>query len=102
MGKSAQKARRTVQRKTSGPVLAEKPIGVVTHYFGNIKVAIVRFKKPVMIGTKVRFEGATTHFLQKISSMQYNHKSVGAAKKGQETGIKVTRRVRKGDNIYGV
>lgn len=79
-----------------------KPIGEVTHYYSNLGVAIVKFAKPVEVGTKVRFKGATTDFEEKISSMQYDHKAVDKAKKGQEIGIKVQEKVRQGDKVYSV
>jgi hypothetical protein len=37
-----------------------KPIGRVTHFYGGIKVAIVKFKKSVRAGTGLYFKGATT------------------------------------------
>ena len=80
----------------------EKPIGVVTHYYGGIEVAIVKFKKAVKVGTEVRFCGSSTDFYQKIESMQYEHKDIDSAKKGQEIGIKVDEKVREGDEIYEV
>ena len=80
----------------------EKPIGVVTHYYGGIVVAIVKFKKAVKVGTEVRFCGSSTDFSQKIESMQYEHKDIDSAKKGQEIGIKVDEKVREGDEIYEV
>ena len=80
----------------------KKSIGVVTHYYGGIEVAIVKFKKAVKAGTEVKFCGATTDFSQKIKSMQYDHKDVASAKKGQEVGVKVDDKVREGDEIYEV
>ena len=77
-----------------------KPVGVVTHYFAAIKVAIVKFKEQVSVGAEVGFRGATTDFDQKISSMQFDHKPVEIAKKGKEMGIKVSKRVREGDSVF--
>ena len=79
-----------------------KPIGVVTHYFGGIDVAIVKFKRTVKIGEKVHFKGATTDFEEAIKSMQFDHKDIAEAKKNQEVGIKVTDKVREGDEVYEV
>ncbi|MEK7641134.1 MAG: translation elongation factor-like protein [Patescibacteria group bacterium] len=79
---------------------AAKPIGVVTHFYGGIEVAIMKFKKPVKAGSVVRIKGATTDFEQKIKSMQYDHKDVSVAKKGQEVGVKVDDKVRQGDEIF--
>jgi len=80
----------------------EKPIGEVTHYFNNIDVVIVEFSKAMNVGDSIRFKGATTDFTHKIESMQFDHKDIDKAKKGQEVGIKVGERVRTGDKVYKV
>lgn len=77
-----------------------KPIGEVTHFYGNLGVAIVKFTKTVSAGTRVRFKGATTDFEETAHSMEYDHKQVEAAKKGQEVGIKVGQKVREGDKVF--
>lgn len=86
--------------KPSSPAPTAKPIGSVTHYFGGIDVAIVKFTVPVQQGSTVRFKGATTDFTQKIASMQFDHHDVQTAAKGQEVGIKVKDKVRDGDSVY--
>ncbi len=80
--------------------MEKKPIGEVTHYFGNIGVAIVKFKKAMKVGETVHFKGANVDFTQKIDSMQYDHKDIDKAKKGQEVGIKVSDKVREGDEVF--
>ena len=79
---------------------ASKPIGEVTHFYGGLGVAIVKFKETVRVGDEVRFFGATTDFSERIKSMQYDHKDITEAKKGQEVGIKVEGKVREGDEAY--
>jgi len=81
-------------------VKKEKPIGLVTHFYGGIGVAIVKFNKAVKAGTTIAFRGATTDFTHTISSMQFDHKEIASAPKGKEVGIKVGERVRVGDEIY--
>lgn len=81
-------------------VKKEKPIGAITHYYGGIGVAIVKFNKAVKKGTKIRIKGATTDFIQEIGSIQYNHQDIESAKKGQEVGIKVTEKVRECDEVF--
>lgn len=83
-------------KKSSEP----KPIGEVTHFYGHLNVAIVKFNKAVKVGTEVKFKGVTTDFNEAISSMQFEHKPIEAAKKGQEVGIKVSQKVREGDEVY--
>ncbi len=78
----------------------EKPIGKVTHYYGNINVAIVKFNKNVDVGAKVHFKGAHTDFEQEIGSMQFDHKDISSAKKGQDVGIKVNEKVHENDEVF--
>lgn len=80
----------------------EKPIGEITHYYGKINVAIVKFNREVEVGESVHFRGAHTDLTQKIDSMQYDHKDIKSAKKGQEVGVMVKEKVHEGDNIYAV
>lgn len=87
-------------KKSSAKKSAVKPIGTVTHFFGNIKVAIIKFKKPVKVSSTIRIKGATTDFSQVIASMQLNHAAIKAAKPGKEIGIKVKGKVREGDLVY--
>jgi hypothetical protein len=96
------KAAKPVRRKAASKTLrkVEKPIGKVTHFYAGIKVAVVKFSKDVKKGAQVRFEGATTKFLQKLESMQHEHKALSKAPKGKLIGVKVRSRVRAGDKIY--
>jgi len=80
--------------------MEEKPIGKITHYYGKIGVAIVKFNREVKVGERVHFKGPHTDFTQQLSSMQYNHQDIESAKKGQEVGIKVEQKVREGDEVY--
>lgn len=79
-----------------------KKIGVVTHYFNHINVAIVKFNKVFKKGESVKFLGHTTDFEQVVDEMQFDHKDIDAAKKGQEVGIKVKDHVREGDEVFPV
>lgn len=77
-----------------------KSIGVVTHYYGKLGVAIVKFNQEFSRGSRLRFFGATTDFEETVNSIEYDHKSIETAKKGQEVGIKVSQKVREGDEVY--
>ena len=78
----------------------KKLIGEVTHFFGNLSVAVVELKDEVKKGEKIIIEGATTSFEQKIDSMQINRVDVKEAKKGEAIGLKVKDKVRPGDKVY--
>ncbi|MBI2888731.1 MAG: translation elongation factor-like protein [Candidatus Liptonbacteria bacterium] len=89
-----------VKKASPKKVVVAKPIGEVTHFYGHISVAIVKFKKAVKPGVKLQYKGATTDFAEVAKSMQYDHKPIAAAKKGQEVGIKVKKKVREGDEVF--
>ena len=97
---TAKKKKTAAVKKAAKKIVAAKPIGVVTHFYSAIKVAIIKFKKPVKVGVTIALRGSTTDFNQKIASMQYDHKPIAVAKKGQEIGLKVAKRVREGDEVF--
>ena len=80
----------------------KKPVevGAITHFFSKINVAVVELKSPLSVGDKIKIQGPTTDFEQTVQSMQIEHESVKAAKKGQSIGLKVDQRVRENDTVY--
>lgn len=80
----------------------KKLVGKVTHYFTNIGVAVIELEDSLKVGDEISIEGATTNITQKIDSMQIEHKSVEEANKGDSIGLKVTDRVREGDQVFKV
>jgi len=77
-----------------------KKLGVVTHYYNDLGVGIFKAESPIKVGDRVHVKGHTTDFEQEITEMQFDHKPIEAAKKGQEVGVKVENQVREGDEIY--
>ena len=100
--KSRPKNTKTVAKKSAAPAKVKKikPIGVVTHYYGGLKVAIIKFKRVFKAGEKVWFKGATTDFKGTVKSIQYDYKPVKTAKKGQQVGVRVNDKVREGDFVF--
>ena len=81
----------------------EKKIGVVTHYFGKITVAILKIEEEgLKIGDTIHFKGHTSDFTQKVESMELEHKVVQEAKVGDPIGIKVSEHAREGDVVYKI
>lgn len=78
----------------------EKQIGVITHYFGNISVGIVKLKAELNVGDKIHIKGAHDDFTQAVKSMQLNHKDILSASKGKEVGIKVSQKVHVNDKVF--
>ncbi|MBS3077697.1 hypothetical protein J4233_05505 [Candidatus Pacearchaeota archaeon] len=77
-------------------------VGVVTHYFDKIGVAVVKLFKELKIGDRVQFKGGEVDFEQIIESMQIQREHVKKAKSGDEIGIKVEQKVNKGYKVYKV
>lgn len=77
-----------------------KKIGIVTHYYGNISVAIVTLTGKLQKGDKVKFEGGKTEFEQTIESMQIEHKEIDSAKNGDVVGVKVNEKISEGADVY--
>jgi len=82
--------------------MAEKKVGEVTHYWGKIVVAGIKLTATLSQGDTIRIKGATTDFEQAVGSMQIENQNIETAKKGQEIGIKVKDKVRRGDTVYKV
>ena len=82
--------------------MADKPkkVGKVIHYYAKIQVGIVKLSSELKLGDMVQFKGKATDFEQKVESMQFDHKDIDVGKKGQELGMKVAEKVKKGDEIF--
>jgi len=100
----ARTVKKSAVKAVKAPAKKEKPIGEITHFFSGIGVGIFKFKSPVKIGARIAVRGATTDFEMTIGSMQFDHKEISAAKKGQEIGIKLPskKKVREGDSVYAI
>lgn len=85
------------------PARHEEAIGVVTHYYSHLGVAVVQVNKDSLrTGDIAHVKGHTTDFTQQISSMEYEHQHVDEARAGQCVGLKVTGHAREHDIIYVV
>lgn len=78
----------------------EKEVGLVTHFFSKIDVAVIKLKDELSVGDKILFRGSTTNFDQIVKSMQIERESVEKAKAGQSIGLKVKDKVRENDVVY--
>jgi putative protease len=82
--------------------MAEKQIGVVSHWFGKISVAAISLTGKVAIGDRIHLLGHTTDFEQEVTSMQVMHQDVSEAGPGDDVAIKLTARARGGDRVLKV
>lgn len=82
--------------------MEKKLIGKVTHYFGNLGVGVIDLVDSLKVGDKISIEGATTNFQQEVKSMQIDRKDIEEAKKGDDIGIKLSDKVREGDQVFKI
>ena len=75
-------------------------VGEVTHYFTKISVAVIEVSSPLKVGDQIAIKGMTTNFEQTIDSMQVEGENLEEANPGDDIGMKVADRVRKGDIVY--
>lgn len=94
--KSAQGGSALGRKKTS----KQKLLGKIDHYFDHIKVAAMKLKDSLKVGDIVHIQGGLVDFEQPIASMQIEHEKVQKAKKGDEIGFKVKKKVREGYRVF--
>jgi len=76
-------------------------IGKISHYFSKINVATIKLVSELKVGDKICIIGKSTGIINtEINRIEYQHKSINKAEKGQEIGIKVPAYVRKNDEVY--
>ncbi len=78
--------------------MAEKKIGEVVKFFPKPSVAAVKVMEgDLVVGDRLKFSGHTTDFIDVINSMEVDNKSVQKAVAEDYIGLKVSGRVRSGD-----
>ena len=83
--------------------MPEEKVGIVTHYFGKVDVAIIKATdRELAIGDTIHIKGHTTDHTQKVESMQIEHEQIDRLKKGQEAGLKVGVHAHEHDEVFRV
>lgn len=86
---------------TAGP--GEERVGVVTHYYTHLGVAVVRLESgSLRVGDTIHIRGHTSDFRQRVESMQIEHQPVTEVRAGQEFGLKVVDHAREHDVVFKV
>lgn len=79
----------------------EERIGIVTHYFSHLSVAIVRLEVGTLReGDVLHIKGHTSDFSQRIESMEVDHNRVIEVRAGQSFGLRVKEHAREHDIVY--
>ncbi|MDH4093251.1 MAG: hypothetical protein OEV81_00515 [Betaproteobacteria bacterium] len=85
------------------PVAPGERIGVVTHYYGEPRVAVVKLESgPLRVGDTIHIRGHTTDFAQRVDSLQIEHAVVQEVGPDDDFGLKVVEHVREHDVVYKV
>ncbi len=82
--------------------MPEEKIGTVSDFFARPVVSAIELTAPLKIGDKIHFKGHTTDLEMVVESMQIDNATVEEANAGDSVGVKVSDRVRKGDEVCKV
>jgi hypothetical protein len=81
----------------------EERIGSVIRFFDKNSIAAVKLDfGDLAIGDTIHIKGITTDFTQKIDDLEFDHKPVQKAIRGQFTGIKLSQHAKPFDLVYKV
>ena len=110
--RAAPKARKPAARPAAAKPVPVSPaampppgerIGLVTHYFSHLSVAVVKLEAATLrVGDTIHIRGHTTDFKQRVDSLQVNHASVPEAGPSDDFGLKVREHAREHDVVYKV
>ena len=78
----------------------EEEIGTVNDFFARPVVAGIELTGTLKVGDTVHIKGHTTDITMVVESMEVNNIRVQVAHAGDQIGVKVTDRVRRGDRVY--
>jgi peptide subunit release factor RF-3 len=86
-----------------GFLMAEEKLGEVVKFFSKPSVAAVKIVSGELhVGDSIKIIGHTTDLTEPIESMEVNNQKVLKAVAGDFIGIKVSDRVRPGDEVFKV
>ena len=81
----------------------EDRIGSVIRFFEKNAVAAIKLDfGDLSVGDTIRIKGKGTDFTQKVEAMEFDHKPVDSAIRGQLTGVRLSRPARPFDLVYKV
>lgn len=78
--------------------MTELKVGVVTHYYEEIGIAIIDLSGPLHQGDRIRISGSK-EFAQIVDTIQMEHELLPEAFAGDTVGLKVVQPVIPGDEI---
>jgi hypothetical protein len=105
--KAKSTAKAAIKSKPSGAPAQRGPpgerIGVVTHYYSHLSVAILRLESGTLrVGDVIHIRGHTTDFEQKVESLEVNHAPATEVGPNDDFGLKVVKHAREHDVVFKV
>ena len=104
--RAAARKPRAARRARVAPAetLPGERIGVVTHYFSHLAVAVLRLDPgtTLRVGDRIHIKGHTTDFGQRVDSLQVEHQPVMEVGPADDFGLKVIDHAREHDIVYRV
>ena len=83
--------------------MADTKIGKISHYYDKIGVAVIDVEKKLTVGDKIKFvHKGEDLFEEVVESIEYEHKKIESAKKGESVGLKVIQPVKEGVEVFKV
>jgi len=83
--------------------MAEEKIGEVVKFFSKPSVAAIKITEgELKVGDTIKITGHTTDMTSVIESMEAENQKIVKAVAGDFIGVKVSDRVRPGDEVYRV
>ena len=82
--------------------MADKQIGVITHWFDKIGVGVIRLSAGLKVGDTIKVVRGDQEFEQTVDSLQIDHAEVAKAKKGEDAALKLAEKVHEGALVYKV
>ena len=81
-------------------MVKDKQIGIVSNYFDHVSVAAIKLTSALKVGDTIKIVGGESNFTEVVKSMQIQKEKVEKAKKGDEIGVKISEKTRKGYKVY--
>ncbi|RPJ42120.1 MAG: hypothetical protein EHM21_13230 [Chloroflexi bacterium] len=78
----------------------ETYIGVVTHYYNHLGVAVLALSGELKAGDVVHLRGHSTDFYQEARSIEIHHHQVEMGRPGEDIALKVLGPVHEGDKVF--
>ncbi len=102
---TSRKPKPTPPEKPAAPLpsAGEEHIGVVTHFYTHLSVAIIQVESGTLReGDTIHIKGHTSDFRQRVESMEINHIHEPQVTAGQVFGLRVTEHAREHDVVFKV